>query len=72
MDYIEEQIRQKTYDLDKLLHWLLEKVKVIDASKFDQEYLIMHEKINTKEYKIVVRFILEHLEDLYLFSITSK
>lgn len=72
LDYIEEQIRQKTYDLDKLLHWLLEKVKVIDASKFDQEYLIMHEKINTKEYKIVVRFILEHLEDLYLFSITSK
>ena len=72
LDYIEEQIRQKTYNLDRLLHWLLEKVKVIDASKFDQEYLIMHEKINTKDYKIVVRFILEHLEDLYLFSITSK
>ena len=67
LSFIQEQLQQNSYDLDKLLFWLLEKLKILDSAQYDTEYPSVYHMIREQKYVPVVRFILEHLETILNF-----
>lgn len=70
IEFIQPQI--KDFDIHKLLHWILNEAKNIDAPSYDNEYEEIDKEIDNKEYIKVVRFIFERLEDIKNFSVNTK
>lgn len=70
IDFIKPQIH--TFDIDKLLHWILNETKDLDAASFDSEYEEMHKSINKKDYIVCVKYIFERLEDIKNFSVNTN
>ena len=73
IDFIKPQI--DTFDINKLLHWICDQSKNIDAASFDTEYLQIHNYIdenNSDSYIKSVRFIFERLEDIKNFTVNTN
>ena len=76
IDFIKPQIEiTHDFDINKLLHWICDKAKSLDAASFDNEYIQIHRFIdeeNTSSYVKSVRFIFERLEDINNFSVNTN
>ena len=68
LSFIESQLEQNCYSINNLLHWMVDKLKLLDSPEFDSHYPAVHQSVDIStndSYVTVVKFILEHLEIIY-------
>lgn len=67
IEFIDSQLQARCYNLNNLLHWLVDKVKTLDAPVHDPEYPAVHQSIDmstNESYVTVVRFLFDRLEQI--------
>lgn len=68
ISFIKSQLDENCYSINNLLHWIVDKLKLLDSPEFDSHYPAVHQSIDhstNDSYVTVVKFILEHLEIIY-------